>query len=131
LYFDTFMSLFVILLIVLVKIIYGDTMKKINEIIKDFREDNDLSQNEVAKYLNIPRSTYGHYETGNSKIPIETVMQLSKLYNITPNDLLGFSSDLAGTDISKAHKLFNLIQKENININKLIEMIKLMKNIND
>ena len=125
------MSLFVILLIVLVKIIYGDTMKKINEIIKDFREDNDLSQNEVAKYLNIPRSTYGHYETGNSKIPIETVIQLSKLYNITPNDLLGFSSDLAGTDISKAHKLFNLIQKENININKLIEMIKLMKNIND
>ncbi len=125
------MSLFIILLIILVKIIYGDTMKKINEIIKDFREDNDLSQNEVAKYLNIPRSTYGHYETGNSKIPIETVIQLSKLYNITPNDLLGFSSDLAGTDISKAHKLFNLIQKENINIDKLIEMIKLMKNINN
>lgn len=125
------MSLFVILLIILVKIIYGDTMKKINEIIKDFREDNDLSQNEVAKYLNIPRSTYGHYETGNSKMPIETVIQLSKLYNITPNDLLGFSSDLAGTDISKAHKLFNLIQKENINIDKLIEMIKLMKNINN
>ena len=38
-------------------------MKKINEIIKDFREDNDLSQQEVSKYLNIPRSTYGHYET--------------------------------------------------------------------
>ncbi len=125
------MSLFVILLIILVKIIYGDTMKKINEIIKDFREDNDLSQNEVAKYLNIPRSTYGHYETGNSKIPIETVIQLSKLYNITPNDLLGFSSDLAGTDISKAHKLFSLIQKENINIDKLTEMIKLIKNINN
>lgn len=106
-------------------------MKKINEIIKDFREDNDLSQTEVAKYLNIPRSTYGHYETGNSKIPIETIIQLSKLYNITPNDLLGFSSDLADTDISKAHKLFNFIQKENINIDKLIEMIKLIKNIND
>lgn len=125
------MSNFVILSFPLGKIINGDTMKKINEIIKDFREDNDLSQNEVAKYLNIPRSTYGHYETGNSKIPIETVIQLSKLYNITPNDLLGFSSDLAGTDISKAHKLFNLIQKENINIDKLIEMIKLMKNINN
>lgn len=125
------MSNFVVLSFPLGKIINGDTMKKINEIIKDFREDNDLSQNEVAKYLNIPRSTYGHYETGNSKIPIETVIQLSKLYNITPNDLLGFSSDLAGTDISKAHKLFNLIQKENINIDKLIEMIKLMKNINN
>lgn len=106
-------------------------MKKINEIVKDFREDNDLSQSEVAKHLNIPRSTYGHYETGNSKIPIETVIQLSKLYDITPNDLLGFSSDLADTDISKAHKLLNFIKKENINIDKLIEVIKLMKDIND
>lgn len=105
-------------------------MKKINEIIRDFREDNDLSQIEVANFLKIPRSTYGHYETGNSKIPIEIILQLSKLYNITPNDLLGFSSDLAGTDISKVHKLCKIIEKENINIDKLIEIIKLIKNIN-
>ena len=51
-------------------------MKKINDLIKDFKEDNDLSQMEVARYLNIPRSTYGHYETGNSKIPLETIIQL-------------------------------------------------------
>ena len=125
------MSTFVILSYTLGKIIYGEIMKKINEIIRDFREDNDLSQTEVAKYLSIPRSTYGHYETGNSKIPIETIIQLSKLYNITPNDLLGFSSDLAGTDISKAHKLCKFIQKENINIDKLIRIIELIKNINN
>lgn len=106
-------------------------MKKINEIIQDFREDNDLSQLEVSKYLGIPRSTYGHYETGNSKIPIEIIIQLSKLYKVTPNDLLGFSSDLVGTDISKAHKLCNFIEKENINIDKLIEIMKLIKNINN
>jgi len=106
-------------------------MKKINEIIRDFREDNDLSQTQVSKYLKIPRSTYGHYETGNSKIPIEVIIQLSKLYNITPNDLLGFSSDLAGTDISKAHKLYKFIAKEHINIDNLIEIIKLFRNINN
>ncbi len=125
------MSTFCYLCFTLGKIIYGESMKKINEIIRDFREDNDLSQTEVAKYLKVPRSTYGHYETGNNKIPIETIIQLSKLYKITPNDLLGFSSDLAGTDISKAHKLYRFIQKENINIDKLIEIIKLMKNINN
>ena len=125
------MSTFIILSYTLGKIIYGEIMKKINEIIRDFREDNDLSQTEVAKYLNIPRSTYGHYETGNSKVPIETIIQLCKLYNITPNDFLGFSSELVDTDISKAHKLCKYIQKENINIDKLIEVIKLMKNINN
>ena len=93
-------------------------MKKVNEIIKDFREDHDFSQQEVAKFLKIPRSTYGHYETGNSKVPIEVIIQLSKLYRITPNDFLGFSSDFAGTDISKNQKLCNFIQKENINIDK-------------
>ena len=105
-------------------------MKKINEIIKDFREDHDLSQQEVSRYLNVPRSTYGHYETGNSKIPIEVIIHLSKLYNITPNDILGFSSDLVGTDISKFYKLWQIIEEKNINIDKLIEIINLIKNIN-
>lgn len=106
-------------------------MKKINEIIKDFREDNDFSQGEVAKHLKIPRSTYGHYETGNSKIPIEIIIQLSKLYNVTPNDFLGFSSDLAGTDISKNQKLLKFIQKEHINIDKLLKVLELLKDINN
>ena len=106
-------------------------MKKINEIIKDFREDNDFSQGEVAKYLKIPRSTYGHYETGNSKVPIEIIIQLSKLYNITPNDFLGFSSGLAGTDISKNQKLLKFIQKENINIDNLLKVLELLKDINN
>ena len=85
-------------------------MKKINEILKDFREDNDLSQFDVAKYLKVPRSTYGHYET--------------------PNDFLGFSSDLAGTDISKIKKLCKFIEEENINIDKLLDLLQLIKNIN-
>lgn len=106
-------------------------MKKINEVIKDFREDNDLSQSEVAKYLNIPRSTYGHYETGNSKVPIEIIIQLSNFYSVTPNDFLGFSSNSTNTDISKTKKLCKLIKSENIDIDKLIEIIKLMKNISN
>ena len=105
-------------------------MKKINEILKDFREDNDLSQFDVAKYLKVPRSTYGHYETWNSKVPLEVIIQLSKLYNVTPNDFLGFSSDLAGTDISKIKKLCKFIEEENINIDKLLDLLQLIKNIN-
>ena len=63
---------------------------------------------------------------------LETVKSpLKLLYScITPNDFLGFSSDFAGTDISKNQKLCNFIQKENINIDKLLEMLELIKNIN-
>lgn len=128
---NLFMSIFVILYNILGKIILVRFMKKINEVIKDFREDNDLSQSEVAKYLKIPRSTYGHYETGNSKIPIEIIIQLSEFYNVTPNDFLGFSNSSTLTDISKTKKLCRFIKSENINIDKLIEIMKLIKNINN
>ena len=105
-------------------------MKKINEIIKDFREDNDLSQVEVANYLKIPRSTYGHYETGNSKIPIDIFIQLCNLYKTTPNLILGFQSkDFPNLDSSKIYKLCSLIDEENINVDQLIKLIKLSKNI--
>ena len=105
-------------------------MKKINEIIKDFREDNDLSQIEVANYLKIPRSTYGHYETGNSKIPIDIFIQLCNLYKTTPNLILGFQSkDFPNLDSSKIYKLCSLIDKENIDVNQLIQLINLSKNM--
>ena len=104
-------------------------MKKVNDIIRDFREDNDLTQYEVAKYLNIPRSTYGRYETGNSKIPIDILLNLCKLYKTTPNMILGFSSDLAGLDSSKFNKLCKIINEKNIDIDKLIDLINLSNNI--
>lgn len=103
-------------------------MKKINEIIKDFREDNDLSQIEVANFLKIPRSTYGHYETGNSKIPIDIFIQLCDLYKTTPNLILGFQSkDFPNLDSSKIYKLCSLINEENIDVDQLIKLIKLSK----
>lgn len=103
-------------------------MKKINEIIKDFREDNDLSQIEVANFLKIPRSTYGHYETGNSKIPIDIFIQLCNLYKTTPNLILGFQSkDFPNLDSSKIYKLCSLINEENIDVDQLIKLIKLSK----
>ena len=105
-------------------------MKKINEVIKDFREDNDLSQIEVANFLKIPRSTYGHYETGNSKIPIDIFIQLCNLYKTTPNLILGFQSkDFPNLDSSKIYKLCSLIDEENIDVDQLIKLIKLSKNM--
>lgn len=109
--------------------IIGDFMKKINEIIRDFREDNDLSQAEVANYLKVPRSTYGRYENGNSKIPIDIFIQLCNFYKTTPNLILGFSSNSQNLDASKFHKLYNFIIDENIDIEELINFIISSKNI--
>jgi len=61
--FCCFFELFLYYAHYLDRIFIGDyIMKTINEIMRDFREDHDLSQLEVSKFLNIPRSTYGRYE---------------------------------------------------------------------
>lgn len=66
---------------------------------------------------------------GNSKIPIDIILQLCKLYKVSPNDILDFSNELPTTEISKIYKLYNFINKENINVDELIQFIKLSKKI--
>ena len=52
----------------------GKLKKVINMInfsrLKEIREDKDITQEEIAKYLNIPRSTYSMWEVSISIISI-------------------------------------------------------------
>lgn len=57
--------------------------------IKDLREDNDKTQREVAKYLNMHRSVYCRYESGEREIPTWAVLKLAELYNTTTDYILG------------------------------------------
>lgn len=49
--------------------------------LKELREDHDLKQKDVAKYINVSPRTYSHYENTEREIPIEIWKLLSKLYN--------------------------------------------------
>lgn len=49
--------------------------------LRNLREDNDLSQAELAKYLNVSQRTYSYYETGDRNISVEILAKLAKLYN--------------------------------------------------
>lgn len=64
---------------------------EIYERIRALREDNDLKQEAVAKYLNMKQTNYSTYELGKHKIPIEMVIKLAKLYNVTSDYILGLS----------------------------------------
>lgn len=59
--------------------------------IRDLREDNDLTQKQVAEYLNIKQNTYSQYETGNRQIPIDVLVALAKLYKTSTDYLLGIT----------------------------------------
>ena len=60
----------------------------INEKIKQLRIENQISQIELAKKLNISRQALGHYENGDRQINIELIKKICVLFDITADELL-------------------------------------------
>ena len=52
------------------------------------RLQSNLSQKAIAEKLKIPQSTYAGYETGSRKIPLELIVKLSKILNVSPTILI-------------------------------------------
>ena len=60
--------------------------------IKDLREDNDLTQRELAEYLHIKQNTYSQYENGQRQLPIEVLVMLAKYYKTSTDYILGLTN---------------------------------------
>ena len=56
--------------------------------LKQLREENGVSQKELALYLNIKQNTYSQYETGKRQLPIDVLIKLAKFYNTTTDYIL-------------------------------------------
>lgn len=64
--------------------------------IKDLREDNDLTQTDVAKILNCSQQTYSRYETGEIKINLESLIVLADFYSVSLDYISGRSNKKIG-----------------------------------
>ena len=62
--------------------------------IRDLREDNDLSQKTIAKYLNVAQNTYSSYELNERSIPTDTLVKLADFYNTSVDYLLGRTDEI-------------------------------------
>ena len=51
--------------------------------LRDLREDNDLTQDQLVAILQMHKTTYTNYEQGKREIPFELVIRLAKLYNVS------------------------------------------------
>lgn len=59
--------------------------------IRDLREDNDLTQQQVADYLSMKQPQYNRYEKGYRDIPSDVLIALADLYKTTTDYILGRS----------------------------------------
>lgn len=61
--------------------------------LRDLREDNDLTQQQVAEYLGTSQTMYARYERRASELPLRHFVKLCTLYNVSADKLLGISFD--------------------------------------
>lgn len=61
--------------------------------LKDIREDKDIKQEDVAKYLNCSQVCYSRYENGKRNIPLKTLCMLAQYFDTTTDYILGLTDN--------------------------------------
>ena len=78
----------------------GDRMN-LNSKIKALRREKKMTQQELADKLKIGKTTVSNYETGYSKPDTETLIEMSKIFNVSLNYLTGINNAKQDTNPEK------------------------------
>ena len=61
--------------------------------LRGLREDNDLTQSQVAAFLGTSQTMYARYERGANELPVRHLIKLAEYYHVSTDYLLGRSND--------------------------------------
>ena len=59
--------------------------------LRDLREDQDLTQKQLADFLKIHQTTYSDYEIGKLNVPIDVFIKLAEFYQTSIDYLAGLT----------------------------------------
>ena len=101
-------------------------MANINERIKELRTQLHLSQDYVANFLGVNRSTYTQMENGKRKVLAEEIAKLSNLFGVSADTLLNDSkiSQPAAMFARSFEKLDERDQAEIMNLIRFKNQVK-------
>lgn len=68
-------------------------MRTFTEKLRGLREDNDLTQTQVAEILGTSQTMYARYERGANELPIRHLTALCHMYNVSADYFLGTEPD--------------------------------------
>ena len=68
--------------------------KLLSSRLKELREANGYTQEDIAAALGVVRQTYSHYETGSRSPSAETLYKLAGIYNVAVSDLMHLTMDV-------------------------------------
>lgn len=67
----------------------GTEVQTPQERLRGLREDNDLSQTEIAELLGTSQTMYSRYERGATEIPTRHLVVLCEFFNVSSDEILG------------------------------------------
>lgn len=68
-------------------------MRTLMEKLRGIREDNDLTQQQVADVLGTSQTMYARYERGANEIPVRHLVTLCLFYNVSADYFLNTAPD--------------------------------------
>ena len=68
-------------------------MKKCAQIIRELREDRDMTQSYVSKLLGTTQQVYSRYENGEHELPVRHLKTLCEFYGVSADYVLGIKND--------------------------------------
>lgn len=75
---------------------------------KELRLKNKYTQDYMAKYLNVSRTAYRRYESGEAEPTYETLKRLARFYNVSIDFLLDYKvTDLTVKSLADEMKTLN------------------------
>lgn len=104
--------------------------KKIGERLRKLRKYMGLTQEQVAEILSVGRDAILRIEKGDRKIDLQELMNFSKLYNISMDELTMEEHTINSSDVAFARGFNELSEKDKKEIINLIEYKNILKSQN-
>lgn len=128
--FSTFLHIIIMDLYVGVMYMKELNYKKIGERLRKLRKYMGLTQEQVAEILNVGRDAILRIEKGDRKIDLQELMNFSKLYNISMDELTMEEHTINSSDVAFARGFNELSEKDKKEIISLIEYKNILKSQN-
>jgi len=128
--FSTFLYIIIMNLYVGVMYMKELNYKKIGERLRKLRKYMGLTQEQVAEILSVGRDAILRIEKGDRKIDLQELMNFSKLYNISMDELTMEEHTINSSDVAFARGFNELSEKDKKEIISLIEYKNILKSQN-
>ncbi len=93
--------------------------------LKSLRESKKLTQKELADKFYMKGNSYGMYESGKNRVPLEVLVELSKYYEVSTDYILGLSDRMKGND-GWSYKRY--VTDDNFDISKYVGRVTIGRN---